>query len=247
MFFGGGNYYIVLGLDIVCVIHCLRKGRENGWIWFIVFVPYIGSIAYIFTEIFSKRDLQNVGAGLGAVITSPGRIKKLETQLRFSDTFNNRVALADAYLSAGQKEKAIELYESSLTGAFTENEYVLKQLVVAYFEAGRYKNVIPTAKKIYNLPQFPRSRPHILYAMALEKTGNSQQAEKEFQQMKGRFANFEARYQYGMLLERTGRGVEARKIFADIADEYTQLTSRERRAAEVRNRFFQGDLRCDWY
>jgi len=234
MFFGNPfYYYFILGLQAICVIHCLRMGRERGWIWFIVFVPFIGSVAYIFTEIFSRKELLNVGSGLGTVINAPRRIKKLEQQLRFSDTFNNRVALADAYLAAGQKEKAIELYESSLTGAFTENEYVLKQLILAYFEAQRYADVIPTARKIYKLPQFARSKAHILYAMALEKTGNTEQAEIEFQQMKGRFANFEARYQYAMLLTRTGRGAEATKIFADIVEEASQLTPRERRASST--------------
>jgi hypothetical protein len=231
MFFGNPNYYyFIMGLQAVCVIHCLRKGRETGWIWFIIFVPVIGSIAYIFVEIFNRRDLTGVGAGLGKVINSSGRIRKLEQQLRFSDTFNNRVALADALLAGGQKEKAVAMYESSLTGAFTENEYVLKQLVTAYFEAGRYNDVITVAKKIYQLPQFTRSHAHVLYAMALETTGNINLAEKEFQVMKGRFANFEARYQYGMLLKRSGRGTEATKIFAEMVEESTQLTSQERRA-----------------
>jgi hypothetical protein len=234
MFFGNPNYYyIIVGLQAACVIHCLLKGRERGWIWFIVFVPVIGSIAYIFVEIFSRADLQNVTAGLGEVISSPGRIRKLEQQLRFSDTFNNRVALADAYLSAGQKDKAIALYESSLTGAFTENEYVLKKLIIGYFEAGRYNDILPIAKKIYKLPEFARSKSHILYAMALEKTGNGSQAEKEFQFMKGRFANFEARYQYAMFLVRAGRGAEARKIFGEMVEEAPQLTSRERRAGRA--------------
>jgi hypothetical protein len=231
MFFGNPNYYyFVMGLQALCVIHCLRKGREAGWIWFIVFVPIIGSIAYIAVEIINRRNLQDVGAGIGSVIASPGKVKKLEKQLHFSDTFNNRVALADAYLAAGQKQPAIDMYESSLTGAFTENEYVLKQLILAYFEAGQYDRVIPIAKKLYSLPAFARSKAHVLYAMSLEKTGNNEQAEKEYQQMKGRFSNFEARYQYGMFLQRTGRNTEAGKIFKDMTEEATQLTSMERRA-----------------
>lgn len=234
MFYGNNPYYyFIIGLQALCVIHCLRKGRENGWIWFIIFVPFIGSVAYIFTEIFSRRDLQNVGDGLGAVVFSAGRIKKLEQQLKFSDTFNNRVALADAYLGTGQVDKAIHLYESSLTGAFTENEYVLKQLIVAYYNTQRYNDVLPIARKIYRLPQFARSRAHILYAVSLDKTGNTAQAEQEFLQMKGRFDNFEARSQYALLLERTGRLQEAKKIWNELLEEESQLTSRERRAART--------------
>lgn len=234
MLFGSPYFYgFNIVADAICIIHCLRTRRDTGWIYFIIVVPVIGWGAYIFTQMFSGRDLQKVQSGIGAVLNPTGSIKKLEQQLRFSDTFNNRVALADAYLAAGNREKAVELYESSLTGAFTENEYVLGQLVVAYFEAGRYNDVITTAKKIYKLPQFARSRAHILYAMALEKTGIIVQAETEFKTMKGRFANYEARYQYGQFLMRAGRLAEAKQLYGEMAEEFSQLTSRERRAGRT--------------
>jgi len=73
-------------------------------------------------------------SGVGTLINPTGRIKKLEANLRFSDTFNNRIALADACLEKGFTDRAIELYESSLAGNFTENEYVLSKLIIAYFQ-----------------------------------------------------------------------------------------------------------------
>ena len=199
------------------------------WIWLIIFVPFIGALAYMFTEMFSGRDIQQVQSGMGAVFNTSGRIKKLEEQLRFSDTFNNKVALADAYLAAGQMDKAIDLYESSLTGAFTENEHVLMQLINAYYEKQRYADVIVIAKKIYKLPQFPRSRAHMLYAMALEKNGNNELAEKEFKTMKVRFSYFESRYQYGLFLQRNNRAEEARQVFSEMVDEAVHLGSIEKR------------------
>lgn len=244
MFFGSPYFYVInIIADAVCIIHCLRTGRESGWIYFIIFVPFIGWVAYVATQMFSGRDLARAQSGIGAVLNPKGSIKKLEQQLRFSDTFNNRVALADAYLAADKREKAVELYESSLTGAFTENEYVLGQLVVAYFEAGRYNDVITTAKKIYNLPQFARSRAHILYAMALEKAGNTTQAESEFRLMKGRFANYEARYQYGQFLIRAGKSAEAKQLYAEMAEEFGQLTSRERKASRTWLTQAKGELK----
>ncbi len=226
-------YYVTIALDAICIIHCLRMGRETGWIWVIVVLPVLGAIIYIATQMFAGRDLQKVQSGIGAVLNPSGSIKKLQQQLRFSDTFNNRVALADAYLAAGQRDKAVEMYESSLTGAFTENEYVLGQLVVAYFEAQRYNDVISVARKIYKLPQFARSRAHILYAIALEKAGNSTQAETEFKMMKGRFANYEARFQYGLFLIKAGRDAEARQLYREMVEEAGQLTSRERRVGRT--------------
>lgn len=227
-FFSSNFYYITAGLQLICVIHCIRKGNQGKWIWIIVFVPLIGGIAYIFTEMFTGREVRQVQSGLGSLINPSGSIRKLEENLRFSDTFNNRIALADAYLATGQTDKAVELYEGSYTGAFTENEQLLKQLIIAYSLQQRYKDVVTMAKKLYSTPQFARSQAHLLYAMALEHTDKIDEAEKEFKFMNVRYSHFEARYQYGLFLQRGHRIQEAKEIFNSIIDESTHLSSRER-------------------
>jgi len=232
MYFFGNTYfyYVVIGLQAICVIHCLRRNTQTKWIWLIVFLPLIGCIAYFFTEIINQNDIQNVQSGVGALLNPTGRIRRLEEQLRFSDTFNNRIQLADAYQAAGQTERAIELYEFSLTGAFTENEHVLTQLINCYFKLKEYERVIPLAKKIYGSLKFNRSAVHVKYAISLDFTGHPEAAEKEFLLMKARYANFEARYQYGLFLRRNNRSVEAQQIFTDILGENSYLSPRERRS-----------------
>jgi hypothetical protein len=230
MFFFSTPFYVfTVVLQAICVIHCVRRGNTNNWIWLIVFLPLIGSLVYIFTEIINRRDIQKVQSGMGAVFNPSGAIKKLQENLRFSDTFTNRVALADAYLGAGQTVKAIELYESSLYGNFEENEYVLNRLIQAYYTEHRYAEIIPLAKKIYSLPQFARSRSHVMYATALGYTGQPELAEKEFKSLKTRFSTYEARYQYGLFLERSNRVQEAKELFTEVLDESTHLGSREKR------------------
>ncbi|HEY4287722.1 MAG TPA: hypothetical protein VGN00_11535 [Puia sp.] len=222
-------YLVSIVLQAVCVIHCLAKGNQQRWIWIIIFLPFIGCVIYFFTEIVNGKNARGQGTGLAALINPLGRIKRLENNLRFTDTFNNRVMLADAYLAAGRMDEAIELYVSGLTGAFTENEYVIKQLIRAYFEKQRYAELIAMARKLYGRPQFARSKEHVLYARALVYVGDVAAAEQEFIKMKARFADFEARYQYGLFLRGSGRGKEARVVFEDIAGEAYHLSSRERR------------------
>lgn len=230
MFFNDNYiYFITIALQAICVIHCLRKGSAQKWIWLIIFLPVVGSLIYIFTEMFTGNEVKQIQSVAGSVLNPGGSIKRLEENLRFSDTFNNRIALADAYLANSQAEKAIELYESSLTGAFFENEHVNSQLIIAYFQTGFYDKVVNTAKKIYKLPQFARSKQHMLYAMALERIGDYKQAETEFKMMKGRFAYFECRYQYGLFLVRAERETEARQVFSDIVEEGAHLNSFEKR------------------
>jgi hypothetical protein len=231
MWFLANNYYyfIILALQGFCVLHCVKRGRQSSWIWLIVFLPLIGCLIYLYTEVLTRRSVEQVQSGMTNVLNPGSRIRKLENNLKFSDTFNNRVALADAYLATGQTLKATELYESSLTGNFVGNEHVLSQLVIAYFQLKRYDEILPVAKKIQKLPQFARSRAHILYAMALEATGHMEEAEAEFKLMKGKFSNFEARYQYGCFLVRAGLKEEARQLLTEMTGEFTHLSSMEKR------------------
>ena len=183
-------------------------------------------------EIFNRNSMQQVQSGMGNIIYPAGKIKKLEKQLEFSDTFNNRIMLADAYLSAGNTDKAIQIYETSLTGAFKENEHVLIQLVTAYYQAQRYNDAIKAARKVYKNPAF-NTHGHVLYAMALDKIGESDLAEQEFNTMKGKYSYFEARYQYGLFLVNKSRISEAQKIFNDVVNEFSYLSSFEKRNNRV--------------
>lgn len=222
-------YYIVLILQGICVFHCVRKGNQNKWIWLIVFLPLIGCIAYIFTEIFTGNEMEQVQSGMSAVFNPSGKIKKLQNNLQFRDTVDNRLALADAYMDAGQVDSAIELYEKSLVGTFSEHEHGNMQLIKAYYAKNRFEDLVTVAKKVYKLPQFRRSRAQTLYAAALGYAGRNEEAEKEFITMNGKFSNYECRYQYGKYMMRNNRTEEAKKLFRDILNESSHLDAAERR------------------
>ena len=81
-------YYIIIGLQAICVIHCLRKGKNQQWIWLIVFLPLIGCLVYIFQEMFSGNEIKQVQSGVSTIINPTGSIRKLETQLKL---VNNEV------------------------------------------------------------------------------------------------------------------------------------------------------------
>src|ERR1700754_1759609 len=103
MFFNGGGYfyYITLALNIICIIHSYNRGTLNRWIWLIIFIPVIGSLIYLYSEVLSNRRISTPKINVGAVLNPGGQLKKLEDELRFTDTFANKVKLADAYLAAG--------------------------------------------------------------------------------------------------------------------------------------------------
>ena len=221
-------YYIAVAVQVICAIHCFHRGNQK-WLWLIIFFPIVGSLIYIFTEMFTGNEIGKMQSGMGAVFNSSDKIKKLEENLRFTDTFKNKVALADALLEAGQTERAIALYEACLSWNFTVHEHVNIQLIYAYASIKRYEDIVTLAKQIYGLPQFTRSRAHMLYAIALWHTGNAEAAEKEFKLLNGRFSNYESRYRYGSFLIGMNRNGEAKKIFEEILHESSHLNGKEKR------------------
>src|SRR5476649_2757923 len=118
MFFSGGYiYYLTIALQAFCAYHSYKRGTLGQWLWIIIFLPVIGSLIYIYSQILSNRGFRKSNIDVLAIFNPGGKIKKLEDELRFTDTFTNRIKLADAYLDAGLTDKAIELYATSLTGA----------------------------------------------------------------------------------------------------------------------------------
>jgi len=234
MYFGGSYYYYIpLILQAVCAIHCLRAGNQSKWLWIIVFLPVIGSCYYLYSEVLNTRKLGRVKID-GAAILNPGiKVKRLEEALKFADTFSNKTKLADAYLDSGQTEKAIDLYKSCLTGAFEDNEQVISQLIGAYYEQDNYAEVITMASKIRRSQKFNRSKAHLLFTLSLERTNQYHLAEAEFKAMKGRYSNFEQRFEYGQFLQRAGRMEEAFDIYAELLDEEAYLSKAERSAGRV--------------
>lgn len=221
-------YYIVLILQGLCVFHSFRRGTQQRWLWVIVFLPLVGSLVYIFTEVVQKRDVKSVTGNLGNVLNPGGRIKKLEERLSFSDTFANRMQLADAYLEAKMSDKAIDLYEENLTSQINTSENSLKNLVQAYFKTERYTDVVKTAPLVSNTMDFSKTPCNLYYALALVELNKPQEAEAQFRKMNQRFCNYEARYRYAMFLANENRKGEAEELLKAIVTEGSHLSSRER-------------------
>src|ERR1700752_5406024 len=88
-------YFLVVLLQGICVFHSIRRGTQSKWLWIIVFLPLIGCIAYLFTEVIKKRHVSTVQSGVQNMVNPSGKITDLEKKFKFSDTLTNRVALAD--------------------------------------------------------------------------------------------------------------------------------------------------------
>lgn len=229
-------YYLIIALQIFCIVHALRRGKEYGWIFFIVLIPIIGCIVYIITQMLNKTNMNTVQENLNTVINPGRKIKELEKKAKFSDTFENKIELADAYFADRQFEEAKELYISCLNGVFKDDTYANMQLGLTYFELGRYPQVEETLSKIKRHTEFRRSKAHLIFALAYEKLGYINQARTEFEDLNGTRSNIEYRYEYGLFLVRRNRAEQATELFEEIVGEveFMDKNKKTREAAWIR-------------
>jgi hypothetical protein len=222
-------YYAIILLQGICVYHVIKKGNQYNWIWLIIFLPLVGCVVYLFSEVLTGRSVGNIQSNLADLVNPNGKIRELEARLKFLDTFQNRVLLADAYAAAGNSDKAIELYESCLTSTLPDN-HVPMQLMLCYFEKERNADVVSIGEKAVKFIEFSGSRAKLVYALSLDKLGKTELAEQQFKSLNGRFSNHESRICYGQFLLREGRNEDANEVFSTMYDEVSHLSGRERRA-----------------
>ena len=171
-------YYLILALQAYCFYHCFSSKNPYYWFFVILFLPVIGCAVYLFMNVIRKKDVETLQKELTAVINPTKKIKDLENKLKFSDTFESKVALADAYLENKMYPEAIVQYKASLINMFQNDFYVLSKLQEAYYFSSDFKKSLEYAKRIEDQPKFKKSKASFLYALALEKEGDVATAEK---------------------------------------------------------------------
>ena len=186
-------YYLIIALQGFCIYHCYVNRNPYYWFFVIFFIPVIGSIIYLFLNVFQKRDLAVVQENITAVIHPTKKIIDLEKKFNFAGTFQNQVALADAFLDVKIYDKAIPNYEAALRDVFQNDFYVMARLVEAYYFSSEVDTAIIWSERIKDNPKFKKSKASFLYALALEKTGQLKPAQDILEGFDAPYARYQAR------------------------------------------------------
>ena len=136
-------------LQLALIIHCIKTNKPFYWIYLIIFIPYVGGVAYLLVELLpallNSRQLRQTGQSIVRTFNPSVTIKKLEEQLESQDTVSNRTALAQAYIEAQQYDKAVPLLRSCLSGPFADDRATLLLLAQALFADGQTADNTQTA------------------------------------------------------------------------------------------------------
>lgn len=222
-------YYLIIGLQAYCVYHAIKNRNEYYWFFVIIFLPILGSVIYLFTQVFNKRDIDTVQKELVSVINPTKKVRDFQKQVEFADTFQNRLLLGDAYYEIGDYSSGIGEFEIALSGSHADDIGVIKRLIEGYYQTSQYDKVIAKAEKIKDTPDFTASRSQFLYGLSLEETGGSEEAEENLKAIDKRYSNYEERYQLATFLVRKNKKQEAKEILKEITVESEYMTKPNRK------------------
>jgi hypothetical protein len=222
-------YYLILILQGFCIYHAIKNRNNYYWIFLILFLPVIGAVIYLVTQVYNKNDANKIQEEITSILIPTKKVKDLEKQLAFSETYQNRVNLADAYLEMKDYNNAITHYEFALKDKSQKGLYVIKQLVKAYYGLKNYKKVIKYAEQIKGETEFENSKAQFIYGLALEEEGATEIAETTLKKIDLRYSNYQERLILAKFLVKHNKQEEAKSILNEILIESQNMTKPNRK------------------
>jgi len=216
-------FILTLALQAALIVHVIRTGRNNLWIWAIALLPAAGSIAYIgveiLPEIFGGRAVRRTKASVQRIIDPDRDLRQAAAAVELSGNVDARRRLAEELYERGQYPEAAAVYEGGLKGIFEHDPVLLLGLARSRFASGDFGSARTSLEQlILHNPQFKSADGHLLYARTLEAQDALEEAEHEYAVVAPAYPGAEAKLRYALLLRRRGKLDDARRILKDLVD-----------------------------
>jgi len=216
--FGFGHLYPwTLILQVLAVVHFVKRRPENYWLWIIIIGGPIGAGAYFLVEVLpDARLLGGVFHGFGR----RSRIQTLETQIIDNPSAGNFEELADLYLDEKKYGKARDAYSKALEGygtrraSGTQNDtlHTFYGRAKSSLALNDYAAAIPDLERVATADaKFDYYRAAGLLGDACAKTGDVERAAYWFGPATQYSTTPETFYNYASFMASQGREEEARE------------------------------------
>ena len=220
----------IVALQVACAVHCARSGRSGGgWIMIILFMPVVGSLAYVVMEVLPgsgvTRHAHKARATVAQKLDPEKPLRQAREALEIADTAANHLKVGDALAGRGEWNTAILHYEQAEAKSPGGSDRGIRlKLIKACFEAGRTKRARDLLEA---LPpsglQSDNDRASLLLARMLEADGETARALALYNDVGRRLPGAEAQCREAGLLLSLGRRAEA----------FIALTEADRRAKRM--------------
>jgi hypothetical protein len=194
-------------LQVMALIHFMRRRPDNVWLWIIIFFGPLGATVYIFMEVVPDLGL------LRLQLDSYGRkkrIKQLEAVVLENPAAGNYEELADLLLDEGKYARARECYDKAITSHGDPDPIYRRG--IAEIHLGDYAAAVTDLEEVTQRDdKYDFNRAIALLAHAYAHTGEPEQAEALFKEATNRSTLSETYLNYAAFLAAQNRIPEARE------------------------------------
>ena len=195
----------------------------------IFFLPIVGAVFYFITQVLTSGDVDKIQDELTTIINPTKKIKDLEKRIQFSDTYTNRVNLADAYFDLGDFNKAAQNYNKTLEDELQDASHTRKQLISCYFKLKDYDRLIAQVENIKDKRDFIGSKQQFFYGIALIEKGKLEEAEKQLKEIDRPYSNYNERLELAKFYLENNKELEGKGLLNEIYSESQYMTKPNRR------------------
>jgi len=222
-------------VQVALIIHVVKTGRNQIWIWVLALLSLPGAIAYIAVEIlpelFRSRTAQRTARGLRKAMDPGADLRRYENEARVASNVASRQRYAQELVRHERYDEAIGQYREALTGLYEHDPNLMQGLAQAQFGKGDASAARTTLDElIQRNPDFRSPAGHLLYARALEAEGNVPKALEEYAVLAPAYPGAEASVRYAQLLQAQGRRAEAQKVARELLEQARIAPGHYRRA-----------------
>ena len=223
------HYYLIIALKIFCIYHIYKNHKPYYWFFVVIFLPIIGGLFYIITQVLSGRDVDKIQNELTTIINPTKKVRDLEHKIQFADTYQNRIDLADAYFEIKDYKNAIDNYEKSLEDKVQNSFHAIKQLIISYFQIEDYNKVLQYSDSIKTTSDFKGSSSQLCYGLALQELGRIEEAELQLKDIDRPYSNYNERLELAKFYLSHNKSEQGKLLLEEIYNESLHMTKMNRR------------------
>jgi hypothetical protein len=228
-------YLLPLIIQVLLIIHVIKTGRNQIWIWVLALIPFAGPLAYIVVELipslFRSGTARRTARGLKKAMDPTADLRRYESEARVGGNVASRQRYAEELLRHERYDEAIAQYRGALSGLYEHDPNLMLGLAQAQFAKGDAPAARATLDELIRLnPDFRSPAGHLLYARALEAEGNVAKALQEYQVLAGSYPGAEAAVRYAQLLQAQGQRTEAQRVVRELLEQARIAPGHYRRA-----------------
>lgn len=204
-----------LVLQVVAIVHFIRRRPDMWWLWIILMLGPLGALVYIFMEVVPDAGLLR---GSFKVFPRRKRIRQLELAVRDNPSAGNYEELGDLYMEDGKLAMARAAFDKAIAARSDTPDSFYRRGVCALLLGDAPAAVPDLERVILRDWDYDFRRGAGLLAHAYAQTGQKEKAEALFRRGIVTSTLSETYIHFAELLASEGRNAEAREWAQKVLD-----------------------------